>query len=219
MAVGIRVRTGDWPAYVSERRSLMEKAVTAGVKAATDGAKLELNQQTDRVLGRMLWNGRTYPERGTSLGAAGFLFPRRGAEKIVEAFSDGVTITAKKGKYLAIPTENVPRAAGQGRGGRKRMTPEQVEDRFNQDLQLVPSRTRPGTAYLVLRNVVAGRKRGTLRQATARRRAQGRAARPVIMFVLVRRVTLRKTLDPVSLVAKWAGLAPALIERAIPEGL
>ena len=57
-----------------------ERAVTAGVRAATLGLKAELRAQvTSAGLGQRLantWRSRIYPEGQQSLGAAGFVWSK-----------------------------------------------------------------------------------------------------------------------------------------------
>ncbi len=49
----------------------------------------------------------TFPKRGHSMSAAAVV--RTKARKIVDAFSGGTVIRAKRGKYLAIPTDAAPK--------------------------------------------------------------------------------------------------------------
>jgi hypothetical protein len=69
------------------------------------------------------------------------------------------------------------------RPARRRLSPIEVEGRFNAELQ--PVKLKSGRIGLVI-DVVAGRSGRGFRPATARRRGQGRQARPVLMFVLTR---------------------------------
>lgn len=127
---------------------------------------------------------------------------------IVEAFDRGAVITAKRGKFLAIPTpQNLRRKAGRG-GKRSNLlfTPEQMaksERAFFRPLngsrnallwclRLESRTTRRGNTQ-----IFAGERklfRGNSVAARARRRGFATVGY-VAMFVLLRRVTLRKRLD------------------------
>src|SRR5690606_37756156 len=133
----------------------LEGAVTAGVHAAGEGLQLELRQQVERAgLGSRLPNAiriNKYRSSGASMSAAAQIWTKSGAAKILGAHAEGATITGKDGNYLAIPNDSVPRAAG-GRGGRKRMSPVEVEAHFNQELRMIPSR-KAGIHLLILDQV------------------------------------------------------------------
>jgi hypothetical protein len=156
------------------------------------------------------WRANVYPSRGrASLEPAVYVFTK--APGIVAAFANGATIRpVKGGVFLWIATENVPRI---GRGA-KRMTPSEVENRFNQDFDIVPASTRPGVFYAVLRLISARSGRG-FRQASKARRAQGRDVQRVVMFVLVRQVRLRKRLDVDAIAAEAARTWPEIVARSL----
>jgi hypothetical protein len=109
------------------------------------------------------------------------------APMIVRAFGQDTTITAHEGHlYLAIPTENVPRL------GNRRMTPVDVEARFNQDLIFIPSGHGTVLAFV---NVIPAKSGHGFRAPTKGRLAQGRHTQMVLMFVMVQQVHLRKRLN------------------------
>lgn len=130
--------------YARERVGEIAQAVTIGVRAAADGAKTDMRQTVERVLGRQVSfaiRGKTFPERGASLNAAGTIFVKRSAAALFQAFGEGATIVARNGaRYLAIPTDRVPRKIGGVRGSKKRMSPDEVETHFNQDLKMMRAR-------------------------------------------------------------------------------
>ena len=118
-------------------------------------------------------------------------------------------IRAGGGRYLAIPTANVP----MGRRGR-RMTPNQVQDSakrggFGRDLELVPT-NRPGVLLLVLPVVRATSGKG-FKPASPRRLAAGRQQEWVVMFVLIRQAKLGKRLDWRGPAEEWGNRLPDLI--------
>jgi hypothetical protein len=222
----ISIETGElFGAFV--RREIVAppaRAVTAGVHAAGEGLQLELRQDVERAgLGSRIPNAirlNKYPSSGASFGAAAQIWTKTGAARILASFAEGATIRGSDGKFLAIPTESVPRATGGGRGGRKRMTPVEVEAHFNQDLRMIPSRKR-GIYLLVLDDVVEGKSRGRnrLRTASRRRLADGRKKITKVMFVLIKEARIGKRLSPEALVERWVGRIPDLIARAAPEAV
>lgn len=141
------------------------------------------------------WRLQIFPKQASrkSFGVKARVFTK--AADIITGFDEGAVIRAKNGaRFLAIPLADVPRKRGVGRGGTSRMTPDDVETAFNQDLHFMPwGRGRPG-GYLYLRNVTRGR-RGGLRVTTTERRRQGREAEIVPMFILIPAARLQKKLD------------------------
>jgi len=207
---------GDLRKIIKAEALIAENAVTRGVRTAGLGLKLELRRQVlSAGLGQGIANAVRqvdYPKSAKSLGAAALVYSK--APMVHRVFEEGATIRAKSGGFLAIPTENVPRKGG-GRGGSKRMSPIEVEARFNQELRFVP-RKGTGPALLVLDDVTASfsRKTGRLRgfrNLTARRKASGRFGATVVMFILMPRVTLRKRLDFAGAGQRWIARVPELI--------
>jgi Family of unknown function (DUF6441) len=93
----------------------IERAVAAGTREADRGLKIELRRQvTSAGLGQRLatsWRVKHYPNR--KLNAASLVYTK--APQIIRAFDDGVTIRSRRGRLLAIPTENAPRKGTDGR--------------------------------------------------------------------------------------------------------
>lgn len=197
-------------------------ATTAGVTAATDGMKLEFRQAIHQAgLGSRFGNAigsEVYPNRKPSLGAAGIVFPRgQGAENILRAFSEGQTIRPRNGgRLLAIPTPNVPRISRGGRGGSRPMTPKEVENHFNTDLELIPTKKK-GAPFLMVIKAVKAKGAGKYRRSTARRLKAGRTAEWVPMFVLVPYVRFAKRLDLDAIALRWGNRVPDLIVAASPD--
>lgn len=214
------VRLPDFGDVVDRARGATAAAITAAMREASDGLKADLRAQTIGAgLGTRLantWRGTTYPEGRDSLTPAGFVYSN--APLIIDAFSRGAAIRPVNGaRYLWIPTENVPKARRRldrtgkvARGGR--LTPEEVENLYNDDLYL-----RPGTngGKLAFINVVGGKNGRGFRRGTKGRTAQGRTAQPVLMFVLRRTVRLPKLIDPQSLAERWITRLPGLISRRL----
>jgi len=123
-----------------------------------------------------------------SLNPAAYVWTK--APKIIDAFSRGTTIRPHNGgRYLWIPTKNVPRR--QYRGAR-RMSPDEVEHHFQAKFFFEKG---DGRSFLAFIEVTRSKNLRTWRQDTRRRRAQGRRAQAVLMFTLVPSVRIPKKLD------------------------
>lgn len=220
MTVPIATIEGDLRQIMAETAADGAVAVTRGIRAATDGLKNELRAQvTSAGMSQRLantWRGKAYPDQSGrfSLGAAGLVTSN--APDIVAAFDDGATIVPVNGsRYLAIPTKAVPRRRlGSGTKGRYYMSPVEVEAHFNQDLRFA----RAGNGRLVAYVDVIGARSGKgFRRATRKRLEAGRTTASVVMFVLVPKVHLRKTLDIAGAEARWTARLPDLIVNSWPE--
>jgi hypothetical protein len=104
----------------------IERAASSGTRDAGRGLKTELRRQVSSAgLGQRLansWRDRHYPNQ--QLDAASLIYTR--APQIIRAFDEGVVIRSRRGRFLAIPTENTSRKACPPPGGcfaRKRPDP------------------------------------------------------------------------------------------------
>jgi hypothetical protein len=97
---------GDLNELLKAELHSAERAVTAGIREATDGLKTELRRQiTSAGLGTRLtntWRGEVYPKGRQSIAAAGFVWSK--APGIVRLYAQGAIIRSHRGLYLAIPT-------------------------------------------------------------------------------------------------------------------
>jgi hypothetical protein len=194
----------------------IENAVASGTKDAGRGLKTGLRRQVTSVgLGQRLansWRVKHYPNE--KLDAASLVYSK--APQIIRAFDEGALIRAKRGGFLAIPTENAPKRGTD----RRRITPRNFpEHRFGQ-LRLVPRRNGP--SLLVVDSVRASfsRKSGNLRgfrKASDRARRAGNALTTVVMFVLVPQVKLEKRLDVKREAERWSAKIPALIDQRMRQ--
>jgi Family of unknown function (DUF6441) len=151
----------------------VERAVAAGTHDAGHGLRIELRRQvTSAGLGQHLanrWRDKHYPNR--KLDAASLVYSK--APQIIRAF-EGAVIRSRRGRLLAIPTENAPRKGTDGR----RISPSAFPEHRFGPLRFVP---RPsGPSLLVVDGVRASfsRKTGELRgfrRATDRARRSGQA--------------------------------------------
>lgn len=191
-----------------------DQVVDDEVKAGTDGMKADVRRETEALLGQKVanaWAGRFYPNKGDARGPAGFVWSK--APKILDFFSSSKLVTPI-GEAFAIPTDNVPRGS---RG--RRLTPIEVEARFNTELQ--PVKLRSGRIGLVMDLIKArSARRPGLRAATKRRLAQGRQSRPVLMFVLRRGPLMaRRLINLQGIADRWGARTAANIEKRLERGI
>ena len=92
----------------------IERAVTSGTRDAGRGLRTELRRQvTSAGLGQRLansWRDKHYPNQ--KLDAASLVYTK--APQIIRAFDEGAVIRSRRGRFLAIPTENAPRKGTDG---------------------------------------------------------------------------------------------------------
>ncbi len=203
-----QIKVPDMAAIAAGIESDVATAITGAMTEATNGLKLDLRDQVVKAgLGARLantWRGQTYPLSRRALNPAGYVWSA--APDIITAFVLGATIAPLGGKkFLWIPTENVPRQAG--RGGRKAMTPFEVEVAFDQDL--IIKRGRNGRYQAFVQAVVARNQKG-FRRATAGRLAPARNVKLVLMFNLVPTVRMPRLLDMQGAADRWAAAVPDL---------
>jgi hypothetical protein len=211
LAVGIvRSLQADMQAELRD----IEHAVATGTREAGRGLRTELRHQLSSAgLGQRLansWRDRHYPNR--KLDAASLVYTK--APQIIRAFDEGAMIRSKRGRFLAIPTENAPRKGSDGR----RISPSTFPEHRFGPLRFVP---RPsGPSLLVVDGLRASfsRKTGQLRgfrRATDRARQSGASLTTVVMFLLVPQVKLPRRLDVGRAAEHWSAELPALIEQQL----
>jgi hypothetical protein len=192
----------------------IEHAVTTGTRDAGRGLRSELRRQVASAgLGQRLansWRDKHYPNQ--RIDAATLVYTK--APEIVRAFDEGAVIWSRRGRFLAVPTENAPRKGTDG----KRISPSTFPEHRFGPLRFVP---RPnGPSLLVVDGLRASfsRKTGQLRgfrRATDRARRSGQGLTTVVMFLLVPQVKLRKRLDVARAAERWSAQLPALIEQQL----
>lgn len=203
-----RLQTGDFRKALSGSEAQIAKAVTAGMREATEGLKSDLRSDVSAAgLGPRLaktWRGKTYPDGGESVEAAAFVWTK--APKIIDAFNRGVTIKSANGFFLAIPTEY----AGKGLGGGK-ITPGEWERRTGLRLRFIYRRGAPSLLVAQMRGRTG---KGALDPATRFTKASTRTKKglaTVVIFTLVPQVKLRKRLDVKAAGDRWAEKVPGLV--------
>jgi hypothetical protein len=136
------------------------------------------------------------------------------APQIIRAFDEGAVIWSARGRFLAIPTENVPRKGTDGR----RISPSTFPEHRFGPLRFVPRQSGP--SLLVVDGLRASYSRQTgqlrgFRRATERARRSGQGLTAVVMFLLMPQVKLRKRLDVAWVAERWSVQLPALIEQQL----
>ena len=125
----------------------LERATAVGTKEAGRGLKTELRRQVASAgLGQRLansWRDKHYPNQ--KLDAASLVYTK--APQIIRAFDEGAVIRSKRGRFLAIPTENAPRKGTDGR----RISPSTFPEHRFGPLRFVPRPERtlaPGRGWI-----------------------------------------------------------------------
>jgi hypothetical protein len=217
--------SGDLKDYAQQAHLRIARGARIAAEKQAARAKLALRGDVRRAgLGDRLantWRVNVFPKSASVHTHSPAVFVKDTAPEIVTAHGLGATIRSRDGLWLAIPTENVPRVARSGnqaatgrRGTRfqSRATPQEVESLFDQDLIFI--RGRGGQMLAFIDKTLGGRlKRARKGRSVAT--VQARFDRLVLMFVMVRQVTLRKRLDWPrifdDLAKGWAQLFPAEI--------
>jgi Family of unknown function (DUF6441) len=150
----------------------LERAVAAGTRSAGKSLKTELRRQvTSAGLGQRLansWRDRHYPNR--KLDAASLVYTK--APQIIRAFDEGAVIRSRRGRFLAIPTENAPRKGTDGR----RISPSTFPEHRFGPLRFVPRQSGPSILVADGLRASFSRKGGKLRgfrRSTDRARRSG----------------------------------------------
>ena len=182
---------GNLMEMMDQELEAASEGVMCGVREATDMCHAGWRQQ---VQGAGLGVGLTksirqkfYPNQG--LNAAGMVFGK--SRRILAAFERGAVIQAHNRRYLAIPTPEADRLVRPRVGKFGKITPRTWPGDLP-PLRYVP---RPGVADLLVIDEMRHTKSGRLTRARTRTGRLGRGAATVVMFVLVRQVTLAKRLD------------------------
>jgi hypothetical protein len=192
----------------------IERAVTTGTRDAGRGLKTELRRQVGSAgLGQRLansWRDRHYPNQ--KLDAASLVYTK--APQVIRAFDEGAVVRSKRGRFLAIPTENAPRKGTDG----KRVSPSNFPEHRFGALRFVPRSYGPSLLVVDGLRASFSRKTGELRgfrRASDRARSSGQGLTTVVMFLLVPQVKLSKRLDVARAAEHWSAQLPALIEQQL----
>lgn len=144
----------------------------------------------------LAFRATTFPEQGASIGPSIIVFPKGGTRTrgAVTAFEEGATITAKRRRFIAVPTKNAPKRGTDG----KRITPATFPEHRFGPLRFIPR--AGGGGFLVADNLKPSfsRKDGSLRgfrRPSARVIERKGPFAAKIMFVLRASVQITKRTD------------------------
>lgn len=206
--------------YMKKQYAVAERAVTQGIREATDGLKLSMRRQvTSAGLGPRMantWRGDVYPKRENSIRAAGLVYTRSG--KVMAGFEDAATIRSKDGWWLAIPTPNAPK---RGVGG-KRISPSNFPEHRYGKLRFVYRSGKPSLLVVDNARPSYNRKTGQLRgfrKASKRAVGTGNGLSTVVMFWLVPQVKLPRLITFEIEARRWFDRLPVLILKHWPDDL
>ena len=193
----------------------LERAVSTGTRAtpAAVSGPSSADQVTSAGLGQRLansWRDKHYLNQ--KLDAATLVYTK--APQIIRAFDQGAVIRSKRGRFLAIPTENAPRKGTDGR----RISPSTFPEHRFGPLRFVPRPSGPSLLVVDGLRASISRKTGELRgfrRASDRARRTGSGLTTVVMFVLVPQVKLPKRLNVARAAERWSGRLPALVQRSL----
>ena len=193
----------SWKADLQTELRGLQRAVATGTRQAGQSLKTELRRQvTSARLGQRLansWRDKHYPNQ--QLDAASLIYTK--APQIISAFDEGAVIRSRRGRFLAIPTENAPRKGTDGR----RISPSTFPEHRFGPLRFVPRQSGPSLLVVDGLRASFSRKSGELRgfrRATDRARARGEGMATVVMFLLVPQVKLPKRLDVARAAERWS---------------
>ncbi|HCE10151.1 MAG TPA: hypothetical protein DEQ40_16415 [Oxalobacteraceae bacterium] len=191
MSFGVKSTvTGDIGVQMTEGQKDLAHAITGAMRSA---ATLTKNNWRAQIVGAGLSSrlsntvrSRVFPQFEDSMGPAALISVKgKATNYLLSELEDGAVISTARGRYLAIPTQNVPK----GPGG-TRLTPHALEALTGYHLRFVQNRR--GVKMLVSDTVAAKNSRG-IRPATRGR--AGRKASATVMFILVPQVTIKKRLN------------------------
>lgn len=201
--------TGSVADALGEQRDALSADLRAGMARATLGTQADLRTRTRAAgLGNGLekaWRANTYPPGNSkTLRPAGLIYSK--ATVLHRAFAEGATITAKRSKYLAIPTKEAEalgyartktaRVGGSVPGGQMRRASQVqalVKRLGPENVRVAPAR---GGKRVVIYTPPAGRGKGKVVRGRKGASNLGfQRGKGVVMFVLVKQTRLRAKLD------------------------
>jgi hypothetical protein len=199
LSIGLDLDVEALRLFADDRAGAIRRGAMRGAARFRARAKLEIRQDTRRALGDRAantWRDDLYPKgRAQSWRPAVVVWSKW--PTVINVFTEGATIRAKNVAMLAIPTDAVPYK------DRRRMTPEEVEARFDQDLIVRPGKN--GNLLAFIDKGLRGRLKRWRKKGAAGDAPTARRDRLVLMFILVRQVTLRPRVN-----------YPAIADRLAP---
>lgn len=221
---------GPFEAYYRGAVQVMEQAALIATDRGRRKALTRLRGEMQAAgLGRLgnaigstsdLERGIGVHRRGDGgFSASGTLFIRSGSKRsrgAIEAYTQGAEIVPRRGRWLWIATDEIPRVTN-----RERMTPELYrKNGFETKIgPLVQIRGINGYPLLVVRNVgvsEAGRRRSARSLTKSGRPRKGQRARELIVaFVAIPRTTRAARVDPHAILEQTARELPEMWRQAM----
>jgi len=213
-------------------------AVTRARNKVDLGMRNEVRRGIQSALGPKMaksWKSNRYPRTGRSTRAAVFQYDASNGDWIIRSVTESGPITAKNGRWLALPTEEALSVlsrrfhharSARGRSGSIGTAIEKIEQRFGR-LQFVYRRGQR-RAYLIAevratsRRLKSGEtRRGFSKSSRSKKTGRVRAnTQSVVMFILVLRVRRAGTTVNLARIAeRYAAEFAQLIVDQWPEPL
>lgn len=194
----------------------LRRATKSAASRAANGLKNDLRSQVR--LGGLgpkvanTWRSQAYPKNGDSLDAVASVWSK--APHIIAAFDEGITIKARKKRYLAIPSHFAPAKGTDG----KKIKPSNFPVKAYGELRFVKGKN--GTDFLVVDQLRQSfsKKTGSFRgykKASAAWLKRGKAVESIVMFFLIDQTNPKKRLDVRKAAEKWHAEFPRLIDQGI----
>jgi hypothetical protein len=219
-----RGSTGPWR---RKNKARITKAAARTTDRAAFGARDEIRAaMRSQRLGNLanaiaatsdVRKGRPGGRGGDKLDVAGFVTTRIRSPRTAGALAsyveqDTTEIGPKgRGKWLALPTNEIPQ-----RAGRRRMTPELYREKGFEErigpLTFIPGR-RGQVAYLVVKDTtIQLARKGKARRLPKRGRVgAGRARVGLVAFVLIRRTRRQRRVAPREIAQRWLRQLPSML--------
>lgn len=212
------------------RRNMYDRIQRGGVRA-TDKAAIGARDDIRRTMrSQRLGNlanavkqtsdfkkGRIKQLPGGGFSASGVVFAHIRSERTkgaLEAYTEGATIVPRKGRWLWIATNEIPRLAG-----RKRMTPELYVEK-GYDSRIGPLKfvktNKASVAYLVVEGVTTSKYRtGSAKRAPKGHVRKSRQHVSIVAFVGIRQTRRQARFSPFEIGRRWQGKLARLWEREV----
>jgi hypothetical protein len=207
-----------------ERAAL--KATDAGIRIVVRNVRTAMQSAGLGRLGNGLGTQSDLEERGAvhryangGFSASGVLFVRSGSKRsrgAIEAYTQGAEIVPRRGRWLWIATDEIPRLTG-----RERMTPElYVRNGFEAKIgPLVPVRSVNGNPLLVVKNAsvsAAGKPRSAKSLTKRGLPRKGQMAKEfIVAFVGIPRTSRAARVDVIAILQSVQHQLPTLYAQAM----
>lgn len=195
------------------------RTATKNMRAAMRGARLGGLANVIGATSDQRKAGRVY-RVGTGFSASGTVFVRSKSDRTlgaIESYTEGASIRPVKGRWLWIPTRDIP-----ARAGRSRMTPalyraNGFENRIG-PLIFVRGKSRD-EAFLMVENVTlrSGGQRGSARRRKSRVSASRVARDKIVAFIGIRQTSRHARVNVTGILDAAQAELPELFAEAVSK--